>query len=80
MLCFCVLCMCFCLPPTRKKIKCYRALGNLGNALLAQGELKKALLAELQLAVAQDGSGIGREGRVSIEGAEARLRWVGSRV
>jgi hypothetical protein len=55
-----------------------RALGNLGNALLAQGELKKALLDELRLAAAQDG--MGQEGRVSLEGAEARLRWVWCRI
>lgn len=52
-----------------------RALGNLGNGLLAQGELKKALLEELRLSAAQP-QGLGREGRLSLEGADARLRYV----
>jgi hypothetical protein len=47
-----------------------RALGNFGNALLAQGELKKALREELRLAVAE-GEG---EGQLSLQGAEARMR------
>eukprot|EP00775_Hariotina_reticulata_P004825 gene4825-5073_t len=53
-----------------------RALGNLGNALLAQGELKKALLDELQLSVAQGGLGLGSGAAQSLELAEARLSWL----
>ena len=54
-----------------------RALGNLGNALLAQGELKKALLEELRLAVGQpEGVAVAPEARRSLEVAEARLRCV----
>lgn len=49
-----------------------RALGNFGNALLAQGELKKALLEELRLSFGQEG--LGREAWLRLEGAEARLR------
>jgi hypothetical protein len=49
-----------------------RALGNLGNALLAQGELKKALAEELQ---------VGPPPRTSTEqqalaATLERLRWV----
>jgi len=51
-----------------------RALGNLGNALLAQGELKKALLDELLLSVAQGGLGLGSGAAQSLQAAEARLR------
>jgi hypothetical protein len=53
-----------------------RALGNLGNALLAQGELKKSLLDELRLSAAQGGLGLGVGGTAvqSVQLAEARLR------
>jgi hypothetical protein len=54
-----------------------RALGNLGNALLAQGELKKSLLDELRLSAAQGlGLGLGAGGAAvqSVQLAEGRLR------
>lgn len=54
-----------------------RALGNLGNALLAQGELKKSLLDELRLTAAQGGLGFGGGAAAqwqSLELAENRLR------
>uniref|UniRef100_A0A383VRZ9 Uncharacterized protein n=1 Tax=Tetradesmus obliquus TaxID=3088 RepID=A0A383VRZ9_TETOB len=56
-----------------------RALGNLGNALLAQGELKKGLLDELRLSAAAGGLGAGLGGPAaaaaqSLQLAEGRLR------
>eukprot|EP00879_Flechtneria_rotunda_P007727 GHRR01008100.1.p1 GENE.GHRR01008100.1~~GHRR01008100.1.p1 ORF type:complete len:494 (+),score=215.03 GHRR01008100.1:203-1483(+) len=52
-----------------------RALGNLGNALLAQGELKKALLDELRLSASQEGLGLAAlAGAQSLELADMHLR------